>query len=67
MDKKEALRLAEQHPAAFDILLNDYMDAEKAALLIVTWVRSGKNVAEIKAAAEHFVNLRKSFRGQTNG
>lgn len=61
MTPAEALALAHQHIDTFNLLLADRVPADTAALHIAASVKAGRDP---RAAAEHFIKLRKAFRGE---
>lgn len=61
MSRKQAEDLARQHQAAFNVLHADDVPADTAAAHILASLNAGRDPL---AEAEHFVRLRKAFRGE---
>ncbi len=61
ISNEEAMRLAEKHVDALDVLLDDGVALEKAVAYVVAALNLNKDPME---QAKHFVKLRKAFRGE---
>ena len=61
MTDDEALALAIEHVDTFDLLLADRVPEQRAANLILAALKSGRDP---RATAEHFIKLRKAYRGE---
>lgn len=61
ISNEEAMKLAEKHVGALDVLLEDRVPLDKAVAHIVASLNLGYDPME---QAEHFVKLRKAFRGE---